>query len=53
MLLAMPHAELRAAAASLVVNLLEEQGREAVTAAEERLRVSAGAQYVGAVCVEG
>ncbi len=40
MLLAMPSAELRAASAGLVVQLLEDQGREVLTAAAERLKVS-------------
>jgi hypothetical protein len=39
MLLAMPSAELRASAATLVVNLLEDQGREAMNAAVARLEV--------------
>lgn len=39
MLLAMPSAELRSSAAALVVNLLEEQGREAMTATADRLKV--------------
>jgi hypothetical protein len=40
MLLAMPSAELRSSAATLVVNLLEDQGREAMNAAVARLEVS-------------
>jgi hypothetical protein len=40
MLLAMPSAELRASAATLVVNLLEDLGREAMNAAVARLEVS-------------
>jgi flagellar biosynthesis/type III secretory pathway ATPase len=39
MLLAMPNAELRSSAAVVVVNLLGEQGREALEAAAERLKV--------------
>lgn len=39
LLLAMPSPELRSAAAGLVVNLLEDQGKEAVEAAAERLKV--------------
>lgn len=39
MLLAMPSADLRSSAAALVVNLLEDQGREAMTATADRLKV--------------
>lgn len=39
MLLAMPNAELRSSAAVVVVNLLGDQGREAMEAAAERLKV--------------
>lgn len=42
MLLAMPSAELRAASAGLVVQLLEEQGREVLEGAAERLKVRGG-----------
>lgn len=39
LLLAMPSPEMRSAAAELVVNLLEGQGREVMSATAERLKV--------------